>query len=113
VARGIFGNISKTRGLLGIFVDSGLILEKNMGLFAKWHGIIDFELFSNGKRRGLGPRFLYHGRRWSTVDHGQGLGSVSPELSLAAALGHGGLPLGWPCEGGEAAQPGNCSPELG
>jgi hypothetical protein len=40
VARGIFGNISKTRGLLRIFVDCGLILDKNRGLFAKWHEII-------------------------------------------------------------------------
>jgi hypothetical protein len=42
VARGIFGNITKTRGLLRIFVDYRLILDKNMGLFAKWHGIIDW-----------------------------------------------------------------------
>jgi hypothetical protein len=70
VARGIFGNISKTRGLLRIFVDYQLILDKNRGLFAKWHGIIGFELFSNGKRRGLGPRFVDHGWRWSIVDCG-------------------------------------------
>jgi hypothetical protein len=70
-ARGIFGNISKIRGLLGIFVDYGLILDKNRGLFAKWHEIICFKLFSNGKRCGLGPRaVLVHGgpqtgpRRW-------------------------------------------------
>jgi hypothetical protein len=48
VARGIFGNVSKTRGLLRIFVDCGLILDKNWGLFAKWHGIFGFELLSNG-----------------------------------------------------------------
>jgi hypothetical protein len=63
VARGIFGNISKTRGLLRIFVDCGLILDKNRGLFAKWHGIIGFELFSNVKRHGLSPRFVDHERR--------------------------------------------------
>jgi hypothetical protein len=74
VARGIFGNISKIRGPLIIFVDCGLILDKNRGLFAKCHGIIGFKLFYNGKRRGLGPRFVDHGPRWSTVDHGQGLG---------------------------------------
>jgi hypothetical protein len=30
-------------------VDYGLIFDKNRGLFAKWHGIIVFKLFSNGK----------------------------------------------------------------
>jgi hypothetical protein len=113
VARGIFGNISKTRGLLKNFVDCGLILDKNRGLFAKWHGIISFELFSNGKRRGLGPRFVDHGRCCSTVDRGQGRVGGSPKLGLAAAPGHDGLPRGWPRKGGEAARPGNRSPELG
>jgi hypothetical protein len=42
VARGIFGNISKTKGLLRIFVNYWLILDKNRGLFAKWHGIISW-----------------------------------------------------------------------
>jgi hypothetical protein len=73
-----FLNISKTKGLLRIFVYCGLILDKNRVLFAKWHGIISFELFSNGKRHGLGPWFVDHGRRWSTVDHRQGLGGGSP-----------------------------------
>jgi hypothetical protein len=38
VARGIFGNILKTRGLLGIFVDCDLITEKTRGLFANFSG---------------------------------------------------------------------------
>jgi hypothetical protein len=38
VARAIFGNISKTRGLLGIFVDSSLITKKLRGLFANFLG---------------------------------------------------------------------------
>jgi hypothetical protein len=38
VARGIFGNISKTRGLLRIFVDYGLITKKLRGLFANFLG---------------------------------------------------------------------------
>jgi hypothetical protein len=38
VARGIFGNISKTRGLLGIFVDCSLITKKPRGLFANFLG---------------------------------------------------------------------------
>jgi hypothetical protein len=58
VARGIFENVSKTRGLLRIFVNYGLILNKNRGLFAKWHGIFGFELFSNGKMRRLGPWWM-------------------------------------------------------
>jgi hypothetical protein len=101
---GIFGNVSKTRGLLGIFVNRGLILNKNRGLFAKWHGIFGSELFSNGKMRRLGPWFVDHGRRWSTVDGRWGLGGGSPELGLAAFSGHGGLPLGWPREGGETTR---------
>jgi hypothetical protein len=92
-------------------VHCGLILDKNRGLFAKWHGIFGFKLFLNGKRHGLSPWFMDHGRRWSTVDHRQGLGGGSLELSLAAALGHDGLPRGWPREGGDAARLGNCSPE--
>jgi hypothetical protein len=38
VARGIFGNISKTRGFLRIFVDCGLIRKKPRGLFANFLG---------------------------------------------------------------------------
>jgi hypothetical protein len=38
VARGIFGNISKTRGLLRIFVDYGLITKKPRWFFAMWRG---------------------------------------------------------------------------
>jgi hypothetical protein len=67
VARGIFGNVSKTRGLLRIFVDCRLKLDKNRGLFAKWHGIFGFKSFSNGKgvdsvhgswtTGGVGPRW--------------------------------------------------------
>jgi hypothetical protein len=39
VARGIFGNISKTRGLLRIFVDHDLISQKGEELTAKSMGI--------------------------------------------------------------------------
>jgi hypothetical protein len=38
VARGIFGNISKTRGLHGSFADCGFISKKLRGLFAKFPG---------------------------------------------------------------------------
>jgi hypothetical protein len=41
---------SKIRGSSWNFVDCGLILNTNRGLFAKWHGIIGFELFSKGKK---------------------------------------------------------------
>jgi hypothetical protein len=47
------------------------------------------------------------------VDCGQGLGGGSPELGLAAAPDHGGLPRGWQCEEGDTARPGDRSPELG
>jgi hypothetical protein len=36
-----------------------LILNKYMGLSAKWRGLFDFELFSNGKMCGLGPRAMH------------------------------------------------------
>jgi hypothetical protein len=45
-----------------------------------------------GKYGGLGPPSVDRGWRQSMVDHGQGLGGGSPELSLAAAPGHGGSP---------------------
>jgi hypothetical protein len=73
-------------------VDYGLILKKNRRLFAKWHGIMGFELFSNGKRRGLGPRLMDHGQCRSTVDRGQGLCDGSPKLGLMANPSHDGLP---------------------
>jgi hypothetical protein len=79
VARGIFRNISKARGLLRIFVNCGLILDNNMGLFAKWHGIIGLELFYNGKRRGLGPRFVDHRRLAARVATRRGRGGMTGE----------------------------------
>jgi hypothetical protein len=51
---------------------------------------VDF--FFNGRYGGLGPPSMDHGRRWSTVDHEQGLGGGALELGLAAAPGHGGSP---------------------
>jgi hypothetical protein len=48
---------------------------------------------------------------WWT-DH-DGLGGGSPELSLAAAPGHSGLPRGWQHDGGDVVRLGDCSPELG
>jgi hypothetical protein len=73
-------------------VDHSLILDKCRGLSAKWWGFLDSDLFLKGKRtwtqsRAHGPR-----RRRSMVDQGQGLDGGSPELSLAAALVHGGSP---------------------
>jgi hypothetical protein len=38
VARGIFGNILKIRGLLRIFMNYGLITKKPRGLFANFLG---------------------------------------------------------------------------
>jgi hypothetical protein len=42
-----------------------------------------------------------------------GLGGGSPELSLAAALGHDGLLRGWQLIEGDVARPRHCPPELG
>jgi hypothetical protein len=44
VARGIFGNISKTKGLLGNFGDCGLITKKP-GPLCEILGIIDFWIY--------------------------------------------------------------------
>jgi hypothetical protein len=30
-------------------VDCRLILDKNMGLFARWHGIISFDILEEGR----------------------------------------------------------------
>jgi hypothetical protein len=38
MARGILGNISKTRGLHGNFGDCGLITKKPRGFFVKFPG---------------------------------------------------------------------------
>jgi hypothetical protein len=39
----------KIRGYPWKFVDCGLILNKNRGLFAKWHGFMDFRIIFHGK----------------------------------------------------------------
>jgi hypothetical protein len=75
VARGIFGNVSKTRSLPIIFVDCRLILEKNRGLFTKWHRIFDFKLFSNGKGVDSVPG------SWTMGDAGPGW---TADMALAA-----------------------------
>jgi hypothetical protein len=61
---------SKIQGSSWNFVDCGLILNKNRGISTKWRGIIGFELFSNGRRHGLGPRLMDHRRCRSMVDRG-------------------------------------------
>jgi hypothetical protein len=84
----------KIQGSSWKFVDCVLILDKNRGLFAKWHQIIGFELFSNEKRRGLGPQLKHHGRHQSTVDHywseGGGRGRLQP-IEEGAELLRGGV----------------------
>jgi hypothetical protein len=72
MARDIYGNIFKNPRVFLEISGLWLILDKNRGLFAKWQRIIGLKLFSNGKRRGLGPRIVDHGQRRSTVDRGQG-----------------------------------------
>jgi hypothetical protein len=54
VARGIFGNISKTRGHLKIFVDCGLITKKSRGLFANFLGKpVDYGSWTSATGRGV------------------------------------------------------------
>jgi hypothetical protein len=83
----------------------------------KWLEYLISELFSNRKCQGLGP-WLVDQRRggrstgpsWTppVAD-----GKSSPELSLAAAPGHGGSPRGWRRDGHDAARPGDHSPKPG
>jgi hypothetical protein len=57
-------------------VDCGLILNKNRGLFAKWHGFMDFRIIFQPKirwtgsmTRGLGGVARVHGGpRWRGQD---------------------------------------------
>jgi hypothetical protein len=71
-------------------VDYGLFVENGRGLNEKVPGISGFELFSNRKCCGLGPWFVDQRRAspWWADQHGRPWSS--PELDLAAALGHGG-----------------------
>jgi hypothetical protein len=113
VARGIFGNISETRGLLGIFGDRGLILDKNRGLFAKWHGIIGFELFSNGKK--AWTRSTVHGP-WAALVHGGP--RIGPRRWLTGARPNSRSEARWPVGGGTTGEgntgiPAQASPRLG
>jgi hypothetical protein len=55
-------------------VDYGIIVEKDRGLNEKVAGIFCFELFSNGKRRELGPWPMNRSTGQFTVDQGHGLG---------------------------------------
>jgi hypothetical protein len=68
-----------------------LNIEQVQGPFCKVVRIIRFlNYFLMGKRRGPGPQLVDHGGagpQW-TLDRGSAM--TSPELSLAAAPGHGG-----------------------
>jgi hypothetical protein len=61
---------SKTRSLLGIFVDCGLITRKGKGLTAKSIGNFQRDFFSMGKYGGFSPPSVDCGRHRSTVDRG-------------------------------------------
>jgi hypothetical protein len=69
-------------------IDCWLILDKPTGFFAKLVRILNFRIIFVRKKS------------WTT----SGLSGSSPELGLAAAPDHGGLPRGWPREGGEAVR---------
>jgi hypothetical protein len=108
VARGIFGNISETRVLLGIFWDRGLILDKNRGLFAKWHGIIGFELFSNGKK--AWTRSTVHGP-WAALVHGGP--RIGPRRWLTGARPNSRSEARWPAGGGTTGRGEHGDPSSG
>jgi hypothetical protein len=91
----------------------GSILEKMRGLSAKcqkleFPGIV--LLKKNPWTKSTSP---WTAPGWSSVDSTVADGRGSSELSLAAALGHGGLPRGWRREGRDAARSGDHSLELG
>jgi hypothetical protein len=72
VARAIFGNVFENQGSSWKFVDYGIIVEKDRGLNKKVAGIFGFKLFSNGKRRELGPWLMDHGSGQFTMDQRHG-----------------------------------------
>jgi hypothetical protein len=72
-------------------LDHGLILKQYMGPFCKVARIIQFlNYFLMEKLCGPGPQLMDHdgGGPWWTLDRGSAMTSL--ELSLMAALGHGG-----------------------
>jgi hypothetical protein len=84
-----------------------LILEKMRGLSAKcqkleFSGIVLLKKnpWTKSTSPWTAPGWPVHG---STVDSIVADGRGSPELSLAAAPSHGGLPRGWRREGRDAA----------
>jgi hypothetical protein len=122
----IFVDFSEARDLFEIIFqipwsnckirDCRLILEKMRGLSAKcrkleFSGIVLLKKNSWTKSTSpwTAPGWPVHD---STMDSRVADGRGSPELGLAAAPGHGGLPQGWRREGRDVAQPGDHSPEL-
>jgi hypothetical protein len=112
-----FGILFQFRGPNCKIRDCEIILKKLRGLSAKMPEIgISRNSFlkenpwtkSTSSWTTLG--WPVHG---STMDSTVADGRGSSELSLAAAPGHGGLPRGWRRERGDAARPGDRSPELG
>jgi hypothetical protein len=61
VARARSRNIFENQGSSLKFVDSRIIVEKDRGLNEKLAGLFGLELFSNGKRRELGPWLMDRG----------------------------------------------------
>jgi hypothetical protein len=102
-AKDSFGIIFQKPGVSVQNLDRGLILEKPRGFFAKLLGIIDFGIIFVRKKSWTRSTGRAPHPASVQVDRGQGLGGGSPELSLAAAPGHGSLPRGWPRKAGEAA----------
>jgi hypothetical protein len=84
VARARSRNIFENQGSSSKFVDSRIIVEKDRGLNEKLAGLFGLELFSNGKRRELGPWLMDRGSGRFTVDQGHGHGG---ELAGAPAPG--------------------------
>jgi hypothetical protein len=80
-------------------VDYGLISNKYRGFFVKWQELLGFGIIFQREKvvdsvHGSVDRVGWpvHG---STVDSTVADGRGSPELSLTATQGRGGLPRGW------------------
>jgi hypothetical protein len=91
VARAISGIIFENEGsswnLRGLRLD----YRERQGANCKISGDFPTRFFSMRKYGRLGQQSVDRGRRWSMVDHGQGLGGGLLEFGPAVALGHGGL----------------------
>jgi hypothetical protein len=76
-------------------VDCGIIVEKDRVLNENVAGIFYFKLFSNGKRRELGPWPMDRSSGRFTVDQGHGDGGVLTRALAPGWFQSWGLDASW------------------